>query len=110
MTMPRKPVMQRGAWSRRALAAVVAVAVAALTVTPAFAGPPSVQFGDFYHSDGTPVLNDGGMPFVHAALLRYSDQRKSRVMWQLMTQGLPPGTRYDIWIVGSDEDTDEFRW
>ena len=110
--MFRKPVMQRGTWSRSALAAVVAVAVAALTVNPAFAAPPTQQIEDFYDPDGTPVMSDGGMPFVHAALFRYSDQRKSRIMWQLMTQDLTPGARYDIWIEGSNDGTDEgaFLW
>jgi hypothetical protein len=107
MAMFRMPVMQRGARSRPALAAVVAVA--ALTVNPAFAAPPSLQFGDFYYPDDTPVVSDGGMPFAHAALLRYSDQRKSRIMWQIMTQGLTPG-RYDIWIEGSNDGEDTFRW
>ena len=52
------------------------------------------------------------MPFVHAALFRYSDQRKGRIMWQLMTQGLTPGASYDIWIEGSDDGTEagSFRW
>jgi hypothetical protein len=107
-----KPVLQRGVWSRSALAVAIAVVIAALTITSAFADPPSVQFGDFYYPDGTPVMNDGGMPFVHAALFRYSDQRKSRIMWQLMTQDLAPGARYDIWIEGSDDGSEEggFRW
>ena len=91
--MFRKPVLQRGAWSRSALVAVVAVAVAVttLTVHPAFAGPPTQQIEDFYEPDGTPVMSDDGMPFVHAALFRYSDQKKSRIMWQIMTQDLTPG-------------------
>jgi hypothetical protein len=52
------------------------------------------------------------MPFVHAALFRYSDQRKGRIKWQLMTQGLTPGARYDIWIEGSNDGTEagSFRW
>jgi hypothetical protein len=112
MAMFRKPVMQRGAWSRPALAAVVAVAVAALTVNPAFAAPPTQQIEDFYEPDGTPVLSDDGMPFVHAALFRYSDQRKSRIMWQIMTQDLTPGARYDIWIAGTNDGTEggAFLW
>ena len=106
--MSRKPVMQRGAWSRPALAAVVAVAVAALTVNSAFAGPPTLQIEDFYYPDGTPVLSDGGCRSSMRPL-PYSDQQKGRIMWQLMTQGLTPGARYDIWIEGSDDGTERGR-
>lgn len=110
--MSRTHILQRCAWSHSARTAVVAFAVATLTVDPALASPPTQQFGDFYYPDGTPVVNDGGMPFVHAALFRYADRQQSRIMWQLMTQGLTPGASYDIWIEGSDGGTDSgaFRW
>ena len=98
------PVMNRGAWGRSALAAVVAVS--ALAVDPAFAAPPTQQIEDFYYPDGTQVMSDGGMPFAHAALFRFTDQRRSRIMWQLMTQHLTPGARYDIWIEGSNDGTE----
>src|SRR4051812_40778100 len=112
MPMFRKPVRQRATWSRPALAVVVALAAAAPTVNPAFAAPPTQQIEDFYEPDGTPVLSDDGMPFVHAALFRYLDQQKSRIMWQIMTQDLTPGARYDIWIAGTNDGTQEgaFLW
>ena len=111
--MFRLPVKQWGVWSRSALAAVIAVvAVATLLVSPAFADPPGLQIEDFYYPDGTQVMSDGGMPYTHAALFRFADQQTSGLMWQIMTQRLTPGTRYDIWIEGSNDGTDEgaFQW
>jgi hypothetical protein len=102
----------RFACARHALAALPILALAAFAGSPALAGPPILQFADFYHPDGTPVVSDGGMPFVHAALFRFADQPRRRIIWQLMTQGLTPRARYDIWIAGSEDGSAEsgFRW
>src|SRR4051812_42824453 len=107
-----RTVLPRGAWSRSALVAVVAVAAAELGVNPAFAAPPTLQIEDFYYPDRTQVVSDGGMPFAHAALFRFSDRQKSGIMWQLMTQHLTPRARYDVWIEGSNDGTEAeaFRW
>ncbi|MFO0892611.1 MAG: hypothetical protein U0790_26145 [Isosphaeraceae bacterium] len=98
------------AWT--VLGAMGFLALSALAGSPALAGPPTLQFADFYYPDGTPVVSDGGMPFVHAALFRYSDQRKPRITWQIMTQGLTPGASYDIWIEGTDDGSQgsAFSW
>jgi hypothetical protein len=110
MTMFRLPVKQWGVWCRSALAAVIAVAT--LIVGPAFADPPGQQIEDFYYPDGTQVMGDGGMPFAHAALFRFTEQQTSGVMWQIMTQDLVPRARYDIWIVGPNDGSEEgaFLW
>lgn len=104
--------------ARRPWRPTVAVALAALLSTlivmagAAHADPPTVQIEDFHHPDGTPVLSDGGMPFAHAALFRFANQNRPRIVWQIMTQRLEPGEPYDIWIEGPDGGTGEgaFRW
>ena len=105
-------VLQRRPWSLLALAAVIAVAVAALTVNSAFADPPGFQLEDFYWNDGTQVISDDGMPFAHAAIYRFYDgPQGDAINWDVMTVNLTPGTRYDIWLEGSDGGTGApFAW
>jgi len=111
--MFRKSILQSCPWTRWAFAAAITVAVATLTVNPAFADPPGVQLEDFYWNDGTQVISDGGMPFAHAAIYRFYDRpRDDGICWDLMTVGLTPSVGYDIWLEGSNDGTDDgaFAW
>src|SRR5262249_722518 len=94
----RASILRRDAWRLPILAAAVAS-----NASRAFAAAPVQQIEDFYYPDGTQVLGDGGMPFAHAALFRFSERRASGIMWQLMTQHLTPGACYDIWVEGTND-------
>ena len=105
--MFRMSVRASCARSRLAVAAVIAVALAALTITPALADV-SAQLEYFYYPDGTLVTSDGGMPFADAALYRfYNKQKANGIEWQLMTVDLTPGSRYGIWLTAEDG---SFTW
>ena len=105
--MLRIPVRPKTARSRWAVAPLIAIVVATLAVRAAFADRPSYQLADFYYADGTLVTSANGEP-DDAALLRYSEHLRTGVEWQFMTQHLTPGARYDVWIHGSNDGTDEF--
>jgi hypothetical protein len=45
-----------------------------------------------------------------AVLNRFFDTQQKRINWQLMTQYLNPGEEYDIWLEGSNDETDWFTW
>jgi len=108
--MKTRSVIQRGGWSHSALAAVMALAVAALATSSAFARM-GTQLEYFFYNDGTQVVSDNGEP-DDGVLIRFYDTQRNRIVWQLMTQHLTPGVRYDIWLEGSNDGTEAgaFNW
>lgn len=98
---------QTFARTRWAYSAIVAMFIAALLVNPALADRPSSQMASFYYPDGTQVTSANGEP-DDAVLFRFSEYRRIGVELQFMTQHLTPGARYDIWLWGTNDGTDEF--
>jgi hypothetical protein len=43
-------------------------------------------------------------------LNRFAGAQKEKIIWQLMTQHLTPGSTYDVWLEGSNDGTDSFNW
>lgn len=67
------------------------------------------QLLPFYYSDGTLVTSANGEP-DDAALFRVYDTPNDGIVWQLMTQHLAPRETVDVWLEGSNDGSDSFRW